>query len=834
MLWSLLMMIPVIWFFWRSLSDFPQWQRRLSTIVRLTIVLLLTMALVGLAWLSPTNRMFVILAIDRSESVDAEAKAMIDDVVQKAQAAAGEHRLAFLDFAMEPSSVVSALADRQELPPEKLRGTNIAAAIETATASILPSYVPHVVLLSDGRQTTGDAVQSAAIAKLPVSTIPLPTRDEPEVQVADVKAPAQVRQEEPFHVEITIASNHVDEGYIDVYRGDILHNPDSKPIKIDSGESIFRIRDTISDDKQVEYVVRARGFKDTLLDNNTASAVVHASGKPTVLLIDSDAEQTNDMRWALEEQGLVVQVRPVQGIPQTLTELQRFDCLVLSNVPATAMSLQQMEIVRTYVQELGGGLVMLGGDQSFGLGGYYKTTLEEILPVRSNFEKEKEKPSLAMVLVIDKSGSMGGQKMEMAKDAAKGTAELLSPSDQLGVVAFDGAAYWVSELHSAADKGYIIDKISTIEASGGTAIYPGLSEAFDALSGASAKLKHVILLTDGHSTPGDFEGMARDMVAARITLSSVAVGAEADTRLLEELAQNGGGRYYFCDDPSNVPQIFAKETVTASKSAINESPFLPQVIRPTQVLSGVELETAPFLLGYVVTRPKPTCEFILATESGDPLLAWWRYGFGITVAFTSDAKRQWAAEWLSWPQFGSFWAQIIRHAMRKSDNKGVFVEVERLDNRARLTVDSVDESGNFINGAETKLTIIGPSLDSRPMSMRQTAPGRYETEFSTDQPGAYQLELNQVRQGVTTFRQSRGLVVGYPDELRLGPTNQDLLKQISRRSGGMYNPRVEDLFDSGDRTSRSVTPLWPYLVMTAAGLLLFDIALRRVDFGIFR
>ncbi len=832
MLWLLVLLVPIVLYFWRSLSDFPLWQRRVSLLVRACIVSLLVLALAGFAWLSPTQRMFVVLAIDRSESVDADARSRIDEVIAQAQAAQGTHQLALLDFAVEPGSVVTDLAQREELPKEQLRGTNLAAAIETAAASILPSYVPHIVLLSDGRQTAGDAVQAAASAKIPVSTLPLPTRDEPEVQVAEVTAPAQVRQDEPFYVEVTVATNHADEGYIDIYRGDILHNPGSKKMKIEPGETKFRIRDSITGDKQMEYVARVREFQDTLLDNNSASAVVFASGKPTVLLVDSNSDQTNDLRWALEEQGLQVQVRPVEGVPQTLTELQRFDCLVLSNVPATAMSLNQMEIIRTYVQDLGGGLVMLGGDQSFGLGGYYKTTLEEILPVRSNFEKEKEKPSLAMVLVIDKSGSMGGQKIELAKDAAKGTAELLSPADQLGVVAFDGDAYWISELHSASDKAYIVDRISTIEASGGTAIHPGLVQAYDALSSATAKLKHVILLTDGISSPGDFEGITRDMVAARITLSSVAVGAESDTRLLEELAQIGGGRYYFVDDPANVPQIFAKETVTASKSAINELPFVPQVIRPTQVLSGIDLESAPFLLGYVVTRPKPTSEFILASESGDPLLAWWRYGLGVTVAFTSDAKRQWAAEWLSWPQFGSFWAQVIRHAMRKNDTKGVFVEVARQGARTRVVVDAVDEAGQFINAAQTKLTVIGPDLQNSDLPMHQMAPGRYEAEVTTDKSGAYQLEIDQSRQGVNTFHQSRGLVVGYPDELRLGPTNNQLLQQISRVSAGKFSPAIEELFQPGERQARAVTPLWPYLLMIATCLLILDVALRRVDFSL--
>lgn len=267
---------------------------------------------------------------------------------------------------------------------------------------------------------------------------------------------------------------------------------------------------------------------------------------------------------------------------------------------------------------------------------------------------------------------------------------MLGPKDQLGVVAFDGNSYWVSELHSASDEGYIVDRISTIEASGGTSIYPALSDAYDALATATAKLKHVILLTDGHSSPGDFEGIASDMVAARITLSSVAVGQEADQELLEQLAETGGGRYYMCDDPNSVPQIFAKETVEASKSAINELPFVPLLVRPTQVLSGID-----------------------------------------TVA-----------------------------------------------------------------------------------------------------SGAYHLELSQEQNGTQTFRQTRGVVVGYPDELRLGPPNEQLMQRIASVSGGDYAPTAAQIFNPGDRIARQVIRLWPWLLMGALSIFLLDVALRRIDFSL--
>jgi Ca-activated chloride channel homolog len=829
MLWLLVLLLPIAWYYYRSLSDFPKWQRRFSLLFRTLILVLLILAIAGLSLLSPTNRQFIAIAIDRSLSIDSKSQGKIDEFVSEMEKNRGDRQIAYMQVAMNPSTIVSGY-EQLVAPEEKdQRGTDLASAIQTAAAAAPPGLVPQIVLLTDGRQTHGDAIQAAAASKIPVNVIPLSVRSEPEVQVAEANAPAEVRQGEPFYVETIISSNHEDEGFIDVFRGDILVSNSEKPIKIKEGENRFRFRQSIEQESQTDYVVRVRGFKDTLLDNNAASAVVFAAGKPSVLIVDTNVQETSQLRWALEEQDLIVQVRPAEGLPRTLSELQKFDCVVLSNIPATTMSLQQMEILRTYVEDLGGGLVMIGGDQSFGLGGYYKTTLEEILPVRSNFDKEKEKPSLAMVLVIDKSGSMGGEKMEMAKDAAKGAAELLGPKDQLGVIAFDGQSYWVSELHSAADKGYIIDRISTIEASGGTSIYPGLSDAYEALVGASAKLKHVILLTDGHSEPGDFDGIAGDMVAARITLSSVAVGTGADQDLLQKLAETGSGRFYLCEEANSIPQIFAKETVEASKSAINELPFVPIMVRPTQVLAGIDLDTAPFLLGYVITKPKPTSEFILASEAGDPVLVWWRYGLGMTAAFTSDAKSQWAAEWLTWPNFGPFWAQVIRHCMRKSESKGVFVEVHRNGNRSAVIVDSVDAAGKFVNQATTKMTVIAPRLGRTNIELEQIAPGRYQAEIPTDVTGAYHLELSQSVNSVPTFRQTRSIVVGYPDELRLGPADENLMKKVAEVSGGRYCPTVNELYANSDRVAQNVIPLWPYLLITALCLFLLDVLFRRLD-----
>ncbi len=697
-----------------------------------------------------------------------------------------------------------------------------------------PFYVPRIVICSDGNATSGDALQAAASlrGKVEVLTVPVPGRTEPEVQLSAVNAPAQVLQGEPFNVEVVVDSNHDDDkGRVEVYRGDIKVAEES--VKLKKGENRVALKQTIDSGGLTPISARLKGYQDTLLDNNSDFALVSAAGKPRVLLVESDPDQAKHLTWALEEQNMQVDVRPPRGAPESLAELQNYDLFILSNVPATSLSLRQMEVARTYVQDLGGGLIMLGGDQSFGLGGYYKTSLEEILPVRSDFEKEKEKPSLALMLVIDKSGSMGGEKIEMAKEAARAAVELLGPSDKVGVLAFEGENFWVSEMHPCSDKGFVLDRIAGLEAGGGTVMAPAMEEAHETLRAAVAKLKHVIILTDGVSAPGDFEGIAQAMTADRITVSTVAMGGNADQALLEEIARLGNGRSYVADDPAQVPQIFAKETVTASKSAINEQPFPPTIVRSTQVLSEIRLDEAPFLLGYVVTRPKPTAEVILATESGDPLLAWWRYGLGVTVAFTSDAKARWAAEWLSWPQFGQFWAQVVRHALRKAEAKGTFVQVDRKGRKAVVFLDAIEPSGRFLNRVSTELTMVDPGLSAKKVEMAQVAPGRYQAEFDVTRPGSYQLMFSQTKDTQVLGRQTRGLAVGYPDELRLRPVNTELLRSIAAAAGGRFEPRPESVFDPPRTTAPRAVPLWPYLAAAAVLLFVLDVALRRIDLSIF-
>ncbi|MCL2743627.1 MAG: VWA domain-containing protein [Planctomycetaceae bacterium] len=848
---ALLLAVFLLWGFRYSLIDFTKAQRWISFLLRLVILSLLVFAIAGLTLMSPTHEKMVVFLLDQSRSIDEAATEKALEFINAAQTASGNTSFFVVPFASSPIvETAGKTADgRQQtaadasdkatpslpsavcnLPSEWREATNIAAALEPALALIPPRYVPHLVVLSDGNETNGDVLSAAVRGGVAISTVPLPAPTAPEVQMAEIRLPAQVRQGEPFNLDVVVQSNIDTEGLITLYSGAFKVAEETKPLKI--GENVFRFRQTVEDRRQQEFSATVAAVEDTILDNNAAAGLVFAGGKPRILLVESDPKTARDLVSALREQDIETEVRPPEGMPRTLDELDQFEAVVLSNVPATMLTMHQMDLVRTYLSELGGGFIMLGGEQSFGLGGYYKTPIEEVLPVRNDFEKEKETPSLAICLVIDRSGSMGGQKIELAKDAAKSAVELLSPRDFVAVVAFDHASYVVAAMQSAASTGVIKSAISTIEAAGGTNFFPPLNDAHEQLRRASAKLKHVIFLTDGYpNEQGDFESMVRQMVNDQITFSTVGVG-DADNELLQRLADAGKGRHYSCDDPQAIPQIFAKETITASKSAIHEMPFVPVIITPTEVLAEIDVESAPPLLGFVVTRPKPTCQFILATENGEPLLVWWRYGLGVSAAFTSDAKNRWGAEWLTWTGYSKFWAQVIRQTMRKPEQRGAMVELTQRADGVHLTMDVADDAGRYINEAAGCITVIRPDLSKAEINLKPTAPGRYEAEIPMDKRGGYHLQASLGLGEVNVLNQSRGVMVGYPEELRLRPVNEELLQRLAESTGGIYNPAPSELFaeDASQSASRA-TPLRPYLFAVAAGLFVFDVLLRRVDFG---
>ena len=845
----LLLFLPALYYgYRRSLVDLSRTQRVISLVTRIIIVVLLILSVADVQYLKTDDKLAVMFLADISDSISDDGLTKATDYVNEALKSRNGNQQSGLIAFTDKTEVVRALLKNGDEPDAELKltevkqawletdedagdTTNIAQAIETAWGTFPANANKRIVLITDGVETQGDAVHTALRGKdfgIQIDTVPLYPSDEPEVMVQRLDMPAQVKQGAPFSVEVLIHSNHEDVAEIRLFRNKF--EVAKQEARLEEGENRVMFTQTAMDSGTLTYDALCRSTKDTRYDNNRALGIVSVSGKPKVLLIDENESQARYLTRALEDAKIRVDVRNGLGVPNELADLQNYELVIFSNVPANRLTQNQMELIRTYVQDLGGGFMMLGSENSFGLGGYYKTPIETILPVHTDTEKKKETPSLAMVLVIDKSGSMGGIKIELAKAAARATVELLGKRDKIGVVAFDGSPFWIAEMHDASDKLYLSDQIGSITASGGTNLYPALEQAYFALTETTAKLKHVIVLSDGQSQDGDWYGIASSMRNERITISTVGIGSGADMNLLGNLANWGGGRDYFTQDPYSIPQIFAKETVTASKSAIIDEPFIPQRIKPTQVLSGIDLELAPFLLGYVATQPRPTAEVFLVSDRGDPLLASWQYGLGKSVAFTSDAKARWASDWLDWGGYGKFWTQLVRDTMRKATLSNFQAEIRKEKGIAHLAIDALDDAGDFLNQLENDISLISPDLKKKQLAVTQTAPGRYELDFPTKDVGPYFLNVMQKQGGEVVNTQVTGTVVSYPQEYLVHNADDALLTQLAAVSGGKFNASAEDAFRPPEEQVALRIHLWRPFLITALFLLLMDIALRRVDF----
>ena len=668
----LILLLPFLYYgYRRSLVDLSRTQRVMSLIIRIIIVVLLILSVADVQYLKTDDKLAVMFLADISDSISTDGLAKTTDYINEAlESRSGNQQVGIIAFTgtsevLQNPDVEDRVETKEKLVLAEIKKawltadadvgdtTNIAQAIETAWGIFPANVNKRIVLITDGVETQGDAIHTGLRGKdfgVQIDTVPIYPSDAPEVMLERIDAPAQVKQGTPFNVEVLIHSNHEDLAEIRLFKNKF--EVVKREVRLEAGENRVVFTETPTESGTLTYDALCRSTQDTRYDNNRALGIVSVAGKPKVLLIDENESQARSLARALEDAKIRVDVRNGLGVPNELADLQNYELVIFSDVPANRLTQNQMDLIRTYVQDLGGGFMMLGSENSFGLGGYYKTPIEAILPVRTDTEKKKEAPSLAIVLVIDKSGSMGGIKIELAKEASRAAVELLGRRDKIGVVAFDGSPFWVAEMHAASDKLYLSDQIGSITAGGGTNLYPALEQAYYALTETTAKLKHVIVLSDGQSQEGDWYGIASAMRADHITISTVGIGSGADMNLLGNLANWGGGRDYFTQDPYNIPQIFAKETVTASKSAIIDEPFIPHRIKPTQVLRGIDLELAPFLLGYVATQPRPTAETFLVSDRGDPLLASWQYGLGKSVAFTSDAKARWGSDWLEWPGYG--------------------------------------------------------------------------------------------------------------------------------------------------------------------------------------
>jgi hypothetical protein len=474
--------------------------------------------------------------------------------------------------------------------------------------------------------------------------------------------------------------------------------------------------------------------------------------------------------------------------------------------------------------------------------------MEETLPVDMGVRNRQREPDIALVVVIDKSGSMdachcnsfnggmggGGQlqgvrKVDIGKEAILRAAAALSARDELGVVAFDQEAHWVVDTKPLGEIGDLQSQIAGINPLGQTNIFSGLDQAVQSLEKVTATRRHIILLTDGWSRSGEYDQILQRMKAAGITLSTVGAGGGANP-FLEQLAKSGGGRFYAAANPASIPDIFLKETQQVAGQQIIEEPFFPIQTASSPITRGLEAGF-PQLLGYNGTTIKSAAQLVLVSPRDDPVLAQWQYGLGRSVAWTSDSTGRWAKNWVAWNGFSRFFSQLVGWTFPGDESGGIEASFETLGGRTRLHVESVETDGSPRDFYRTMAVVVGPDLTPHEVSLDQVAPGVYEQDLGEIDSGAYAVRISQTRPGAPALGRTVGLVEPVAAEYRLLGVNLPFLASLRAATGGHEIALATDPWRHDLKLTSSFTELWPWLLVLALLLWPLDIALRRVSIG---
>lgn len=840
----LILLPPLAYLAWRlsgaSLADLSKGRKIFSLSLRIAIITLLVLAIAGLQFVRPSKSQAVIFAIDISDSIPPEKRQESLNYIRQAlktkRATDYIGVIAFgADASVELAPSLSAKIDRIYSVPSTSY-TDISQGIGLAVASFPTDAAKRIVLLTDGNENLGKALDQAAMAEtegITIDAVPIANNVTHEALLDKIITPSEVKIGEPFELKLIATAKTDTHSEIRLLRNG--QPADVMNVTLTPGKNVFTFSQTINKAGAYSYEALMTNNADTVLDNNRALGSTIVRGKPKALYVEGRPGEAEHLANALKASDITVDVRGKSGIPSSIDDIRDYDSIIFSDTPAMAMMPEQMKLIEAGVRDLGIGFGMIGGEDSFGAGGYFDTPIERTLPVDMSIRKQKVLPSLSVVIVIDKSGSMsmeenGRTKISLANEAAVNVVDLLQNIDKVGVIFCHDYPETIVPLSSAKNKPGISQKISTVTAGGGgITVFPSLHAAHKMISGSGTRQKHVIMLCDGGDCD-DQEGcipLAAQMKKEKITVTTVAIGEGRDTQFLTQLAAAGGGNYYLARRAQELPYIFTKDVMLVSKTLLVEEPFKPRVDSSSQALSGIDWDSAPPLLGYVSTSPKPIAEVPMISHKDDPIYAQWQYGLGRSIAFTSDAKPRWAVRWIEWPGFTRFWAQSIRWSMKKSGRSNFQTTVTVDQAVGKVVVDAVDTEGRFINFLKLEGRLIDPDMKSSKLVLEQTAPGRYEAEFQARKVGTYTANVVE-KHGDEVSSQSCTVTIPYPPEYKDIQTNRRLLERIAKLTGGKIDPKPEDAFKLDLREAKIPTDLWWGLTLVAILLFPLDVAIRRI------
>jgi len=836
-LW-LLLVVPVVYFAQRAArTNFNPWQGRLQAALRSLLLAALALTLARPAMSTRSARQSIVYAVDVSHSIGSpaieEAARRIDEL--NASLRPAQWRIVAFGASSRRVDSTAALRQLAQIDPERTdanqidrRGSDLEAALDAARGELATDHIPRIVLFSDGRPTAGDvraAIARLASERIPVSVEPLAVRSLGDSWVTSIDVPDPIHATASFPVTVNVGSQRDATAVVELRSGPkVLAR---RSVSLSKGMTPVTMDAVIDAPGALVLEAAVSVAGDPLTANDSLRRGVWVDPRVRVLYVEGAQASARYLSAALTGAGFDVTVKPSSALPSTEAGFDSYEVVILSDVARAAIPNAAMTALSPWVSH-GGGLLVAGGEALFGEGGYRHTPLEGLTPV--TFER-KDEPSLALVLVLDRSWSMAGTSMNLCKAAAQAAVDVMTAEQSVGVLTFNDTFDWDVRVRNVGEnRDNIRKKIAAIEPGGRTLIFPALEQAYLALRSVKARAKHVVLLSDGRTYPDQYEALVRKMVDAQITVSSVAVGASADQELLRNIATWGKGHEYMVADPKELPQIFVSEAKNAATPAFEERQIKP-VVKSASFLGTVDVTRLPPLKGFTSTVMKESALEILATPAGDPLLAFWPVGLGRTAVFTSDVKNRWGAQWLQWRGYGPFFAEVV-HVLERQRPPALALDVvpgpvRGATRSVAISVEARDGEGRQRDLLHPALVIRAGNGASRDVATHQVAPGRYEATLVVDAQQTLSVSMKG-EVGEQAGAVTRTIVPDPIAEYRFDPPDESLLKAIASATGGAWRPSPTALVNAaGDRTTER-RPMWPPLLVLALVLWFVDVLLRRI------
>lgn len=827
-LWALALIpvgaLAVWWIDRRYALGRPTLKRRATRAARILLLTVLALAVAAPSVLLSSGRAARWVLLDASDSAKEQRAAAETRVARElANLPKGETAgvIAFGANAMVETPLSASPAFTGLHAQVGGEASDLDSALRLA-AALTPSGAGGITVVTDGRARVSQATIETLLAQgAKVDALILETARGADAQVSELIVPAQLRQGQSIPITAVLDANAEMTGTLVLYQNG--EPTATREVTLKKGENRFAFSDEAAKTGVVTYEARFVGEDDAQPRNNSAAAYVRVLGAAAVALITENDAVAGLFRAA----GMAVETLSPGEMPLAAEGYLAYDAIILNDIDYDSAAEKQWRALDTAVRTLGRGLCVLGGDSSYALGGYRGTLLEELLPVKIDVREKLRMPALSLVICIDKSGSMtagqyGSSRIEVAKEAAMSAAEVLNEQDFIGVIGFDEAAKWVVPFQNATDVAAIQQQIGTLRADGGTAFYSALEEAYRTLLAADTPQKHVIFLSDGQPADMGFENIVAAMRKSGVTVTTVAVGADADQPLMQRIAQLGGGRNYSVGEFDNIPKIFTKETMLVGGSYVQNRTFTPVI---TETGSLTNFAGFPSLDGYLACTEKPTATVSLVSDMEDPILAWWNAGAGKVLAWTSDAEGAWTGGFLQWNEAPAFFGGMAAKVMSGEEREGTLeAAVSGGTLRIAYTVETESEQP-----AKTEVGVIAPDGTETAVALTETATGRYEGQLEATAEGAYALHVTQTNaNGETLHTQEGGAVRGFSGEYDLRSEPDGSLAQLCEATGGRVLSDADGFWQTAVRAASARRPLQGALCVLALCLMLLDIALRKL------